>query len=155
MPRMYGIQYAVFIFCCLPMICQAKALTYPACDMVDPEQLAALYPSPLFPSQQKNGCRWSDKPGGKATFQIGIIESPKNLRQFFETKIPADYRLDKIRDLGDRGLFTHTRGYLSVVVIRQGSWVLISTVDLLYIKTDGTRQRQLWDIFRGILKSLK
>jgi hypothetical protein len=155
MPRLSGVQYAVFICCCLPFICQANALAYPVCDMVEPEQLAALYPSPLFPSQQKNGCRWSDKPGGRATFQIGIIESPKNLRRFFEAKIPADYRLEKIKDLGDRGLYTHVRGYLSVVAIRQGSWVLISTVDLLYIKAGDTRQRQLWDIFRGILKSLK
>lgn len=155
MPRRYAIQYAVFIFCWLSFICQANALTYPVCDMVEPEQLAALYPSPLFPSQQKNGCRWSDKPDARATFQIGIIESPKNLRQFFEAKIPADYRLDKIKDLGDRGLYTHARGYLSVIAIRQGNWVLISTVDLLYIKTGDTRQRQLWDIFRKVLKSLK
>ncbi|XPS86879.1 uncharacterized protein Dvar_48970 [Desulfosarcina variabilis str. Montpellier] len=149
------IIYAVLFFFCLPFICQANALIYPVCEMVSPEQLAALYPSPLYPSQQKNGCRWSDKPNGRAYFQIGIIENSKNLRQFFEKQLPSGYHLEKIKDIGNRGLYTQSNGYLSVVAIRQGNWVLVSTVDLLYIKMGDGRQNQLWDIFRGILKSLK
>lgn len=127
----------------------------PVCKMVSSEQLAALYPSKLYPSQQENGCRWSATPNGKAYFQIGIIESAKNLRQFFEKKLPPNYQLKRISDIGDRGLFTESGGYFSVIAVREGNWVLISTVDLLYIEQDDPRQTILWDIYRDILQGLR
>lgn len=138
-----------------PFIGHANDHVPPVCAMVSSEQLAALYPSTLYPSQQENGCRWSATPNGKAYFQIGVIESPKNLRQFFEKNIPSKYQLKKISDIGDRGLFTESGEYFSVIAIREGSWVLISTVDLLYIKKDDARQNILWDIYREILHSLE
>lgn len=150
----YAIR-AFLVILGLPFVCHANQQVVPVCEIVDSGQLAALYASKLYPSQQENGCRWSVTPDGKAFFQIGVIESHKNLRQFFEKKIPLDYRLKKITDLGDRGLFTESGGYFSVIAIRDGNWVLISTVDLLYIKPGDTRQTVLWDIYRNVLKNLR
>lgn len=68
--------------------------------------------------------------------------------------MPQNYKLKKISDLGDRAMMTVTDGLLSVVAIREGDWVLISTVDLLYIKQGGQKQEHLWDIYRRILRRL-
>ena len=147
------------IYCILFIIgasinCDAGDFPYPVCEMVSPNQLAEIYPSTLFPSAQENGCRWSDRPNGKAIFQIGIIKSANGIRQFFEKELPHNYQLKKITDLGDRGLYTESKDALSVIAIRKGDWVLVSTVDLLYIQSDSKRQKQLWGIYRELLKNL-
>lgn len=147
--------HTVLIIIGLLSLCNAEELSFDVCELVSPKQLADLYPSKLFPSHQENGCRWSNTPNGMAYFQIGIIESQKNLRHFFDKDIPPNYKLRRINDLGDRGLLTESKEYLSVIVIREGSWVLISTVDLLYIKQGEKRQKMLWAIYRGILQSLR
>jgi hypothetical protein len=151
------IGYTIFTMLIIlsPFISHANDHVPSVCAMVSSEQLAALYPSTLYSSQQENGCRWSTTPNGKAYFQIGVVESPNNLRQFFEKNIPSNYQLKKTSDIGDRGLFTEYRGNLSVIAIREGSWVLISTVDLLYIKMEDARQHLLWEIYREILQSLE
>jgi hypothetical protein len=155
MPIIRCVLYTVLIILGLLSIGNAKELNIDVCELVSPKQLADLYPSELFPSHQANGCRWSNTPNGKAYFQIGVIESQKNLRQYFEKDIPANYKLKRINDLGDRGLLTESKGCFSVIAIREGSWVLISTVDLLYVKQGDERQKILWDIYRGVLQSLK
>jgi hypothetical protein len=147
--------YAILIALSPFSIGNADGLRFKVCELVSSEQLAALYPSTLYADQKENGCRWSDTPRGTAFFQIGIMESQKNLRHYFEKEIPANYKLKRINDLGDRGLLTESKGYLSVIAIREGSWILISTVDLLYIKQGDERQKMLWDIYRGILQSLE
>lgn len=145
---------AVLLVVAHASVCGADEVPRTVCEMVSPRQLAALYPSTLYASRQENGCRWCDAPNGTAYFQIGIIRSPKPLRQYFEKQIPANHQLGKINDLGDRGLFIESNGYLSVIAIREGGWVLISTVDLLFIKQGEARHELLWDIYREILKSL-
>lgn len=147
--------YFILIVLMAFTICNAGELKFNICKQVSAKQLAALYKSNLFPSEQENGCQWSVKPGGKAFFQIGVIESQENLRGYFEKKIPENYNLKKINNLGDRGLLTESEGYLDVIVIREGDRVLISTVDLLYIKQGNGRQKILWDVYRGILQKLR
>ena len=147
--------FTVWLVFSFAIVSGASELPFSVCGMVSPRQLTALYPTALYPRQEANGCRWSDAPDGTAIFQIGLIESSRNLRQFFEKQIPANYRLRKISDLGDRGLFTESQGYLSVIAVREGGWVLISTVDLLYIKPADERQYVLWDLYRKILQRLE
>ena len=154
MALMRFVLFTTWIVLSFAIVSSANELAFSVCSMVSPRQLAALYSTALAPRRQANGCRWSDAPDGTAIFQIGLIQSSKNLRQFFEKQIPVNYRLRKTDDLGDRGLYTESRGYLSVIAIREGSWVLISTVDLLYIKQGDERQTVLWDIYRKILQRL-
>lgn len=135
--------------------CIAGDLNFNVCEQVSARQLSEIYSSKLFPKEELNGCRWSDKPGGIAYFQIGIIKSQNNLKQFFQKEIPTNYKLKKIDGLGDRGLMTEAKGYIDVIVIRKGDWVLISTVDLLYIKNEDARQKILWDIYHRILQTLQ
>ncbi len=134
--------------------CFADEINFNVCEQVGDEQLAAICQKKLFPIEQERGCQWSTKPGGMAYFQIGIIESQKNLRDYFQKEIPPDFELKKIDNLGHRCLTTVSEGYLSVILIRDGDWVLISTVNLLNIKYGGEKQEYLSDIFRRILRNL-
>lgn len=136
-------------------LCDADGIDVNVCKQVSDAQLAAIYPRTLFPTEQKSGCQWSNNPGGRTYFQIGVIESQKNLRDFFHKEIPPGFNLKRINDLGDRGLMTVSEGILNVVVVREGNWVLISTADLLYIKNGGQRQKMLWDIYLKILENFK
>jgi hypothetical protein len=136
-------------------ICNARELNFNVCEQVSAKQLAALSRIKLFPSEQENGCQWSKKPGDMAYFQIGVIESQENLRGYFQKELPPNFELDKINDLGDRGLMTASEGYLSVIAIRKGDWVLISTVNFLNIKHGSGKQKILWDIYGGILQKLQ
>ena len=135
--------------------CYAEGINLNVCEQVSDEQLAAIYPKKLFPTEQERGCQWSNKPGGIPYLQIGVIESQKILRDYFHKEIPPDFELKKIKDLGDRGLMTVSEGYLAIIVIREGDWVLISTVDSLYIKQGGEKHKYLWNIYRGILQKLQ
>lgn len=146
--------YVVLIVLGSFMVCAASELNLNICEQVGSERLALLYRSTLFPNEETNGCRWSDRPGGKAFFQIGVLKSQKNLSDFFEKTLPPDFELIKINELGDRGLMTVSKGYLAVIAVREGDWVLISTVDLLYLKQGEERQKVLWDIYREILQNL-
>lgn len=134
--------------------CFADEINFNVCEQVSDEQTAAIYHKKLFPIEQERGCQWSTKPGGMAYLQIGVIESHKNLRDYFQKEIPPNYELKKIDNLGDRCLTTVSEGYLSVIVIREGDWVLISTVNFLKIKYGGEKQEYLSDIYRNLLKNL-
>ena len=147
--------YIILIILGAFTICNAGELHFNVCEQVSAKQLATLYRKKLFPSEQENGCLWSKNPGGMAYFQIGVIESQKNLRDYFQKEIPPNFTLKKINDLGNRGLMTASEGYLAVIVIREGDWVLISTVNFLNIKHGGEKQKILWGICRGILQKLQ
>jgi hypothetical protein len=134
--------------------CFAGEKKFNVCEQVSDDQLTGIYQKKLFPIEQERGCQWSDKPGGRVYFQIGVIESQKNLRDFFQKEIPPNIELKKSNDLGDRCLLTVSEGYLAVVVIREGDWVLVSTVNFLKIKQRSEKQKYLWDIYRGILRKL-
>lgn len=152
--RNYSIFF-VFYVLVAATLSYADEANFNVCKRVSDKQLATIYSKKLFPTEQEGGCQWSNKPGGMAYFQIGVIKSQKNLREFFQKEIPPNFFLKKINDLGDRGLMTVSEGYLAIIVIREGDWVLISTVNFLYIKHGGEKQQYLWDIYRGILKNLR
>lgn len=151
-----GCTFSIIFILLVPFpFCNAGELNFNVCEQVSARQLAALYRTKLFSSEQENGCRWSNEPRGMTYFQIGIIEGQKNLRAYFQKAIPSDFTLMKINDLGDRGLMTTAEGYLAVIVVREGEWVLVSTVNYLFIKHRSERHKILWDIYRGILKKLQ
>jgi hypothetical protein len=150
-----GAIFIIFYFLGVFTQCYAEGINLNVCEQVSDEQLAAIYPKKLFPTEQERGCQWSNKPGGIPYFQIGIIEGNKNLREYFHKEIPPDFELKKIKDLGDRGLMTISEGYLAIIVIREGDWVLISTVNSLYIKQCSEKHEYLRNIYRGILQKLQ
>ena len=150
-----GAIFIVLYLLCAFTQCYADGINFNVCKHVSGEQLAAIYPKKLFPTEQERGCQWSNRPGGIPYFQIGVIESQKNLRDYFHKEIPLNFELKKINDLGDRGLMTVSEGYLAIIVIREGDWVLISTVNSLYIKRGSEKQKYLWNIYRRILQKLQ
>jgi len=150
-----GIILIIFYVLGTFTLCYAEKLSFNVCKQVGEKQLSAIYSKKLYPTEQENGCQWSTKPGGMASFQIGVIESQKNLRDFFQKEIPPNFELKKINDLGDRGLMTVSEGLLDIILIRKGNRVLISTANSLYIKHGSERQKNLWDIYRRILKRLR
>lgn len=134
--------------------CFAGDIRFDVCEQVSDSQLIGIYQNKLFPIEQEQGCQWSDQPDGRVYFQIAVIESQKHLREFFQKEMPPGTELNKINGLGDRCLLTVSEGYLAVIVIREGDWVLISTVNFLKIKPRSEKQERLWDIYRKILINL-
>jgi hypothetical protein len=136
-------------------LCFAGDINFSVCEQVSVKQLTSICQVKLFPVEQERGCQWRNNPSGIPYFQIGIIESHNNLRQFFEKELPANYSLMKVNDIGDRGLMTVSGEYLSAVVIRDGNWVLISTLNNIKIKMNSVKHDALWDIYRGVLHKLR
>jgi len=150
---MYG--FAFHILGLAHSLCVAGDINFSVCDQVSVKQLTSISQVRLFPVEQARGCQWRNNPSGIPYFQIGIIESHNNLRQFFDKELPANYSLKKVTDIGDRGLMTVSGEYISAVVLRDGDWVLISTLNNIKIKMNSVKHDALWDIYRGVLYKLR
>lgn len=132
----------------------AKEKNINICSLVSAEQLAGIYKKKLFPTEQRRSCFWSEEPGAMAYLQIGYHKKEKELRQYFSRDLPSQVKLEEIKDLGDGGLLAVNGNHLEVVVINKGNIVLKSTVSFLEIEPGSKQHKQLWDIYRTILKEL-
>ncbi len=152
--RTSGILTAILICFLVTVTAHAKEKDINICSLVSAEQLAGIYKKKLFPTEQRRSCFWSEEPGAMAYLQIGYHKKEKDLRQYFYKDLPANVKLEEIKDLGDGGLLAVNGDYLEVIVINKGNLVLKSTVTFLDIKPGSKQQKQLWDIYRTILKAL-
>ncbi len=145
---------AILICIFITSAAYAKEKDINICSLVSAEQLAGIYKKKLFPTEQRRSCFWSEEPGTMAYLQIGYHKYKKDLREYFHKELPSHVKLVKIKDLGDDGLYGITGDHLEVVVIKKKKLVLKSSVTFLDIEPNSEQHKQLWDIYRTILKEL-
>lgn len=149
-----GIVTALLVCLLLTGTARAKEKVVDICSLVSAEQLAGIHKKKLFPTEQRRSCFWSEEPGAMAYLQIGYQKKEKELREYFSKELPPQVKLEEIRDLGDGGLLAINGEYLEVIVINKKNIVLKSTVSFLEIEPGSNQQKQLWDMYRAILKEL-
>lgn len=150
-----GALLAAILICLLVGVtAHAKKKDINICSLVSAEQLAGIYKKKLFPTEQRRSCFWSEESGAMAYLQIGYHNKEKELRQYFYKDLPSQVKLEEIKDLGDGGLLAINGNHLEVVVINKGNLVLKSTVSFLEIEPGSSQHKELWNIYRTILKEL-